>query len=141
MANLLDDFMEGLYGCVDETPVANDTNVSPLSVEDYEIDLSPKEKTNELTEKQKGKRPQGSEDTYEPITEGGEILIKRLKIEGCPNPATWLEKKADNLSINSAAIRDHLSECLRLKKDMAKQNGMDETELRSQMSLSLFKVL
>ena len=81
MADLLDEFMEGLCGVVDETLKADDTNIPPLHVEDYKINLSPKEKAIEPSEKQKGKRPQGSEGTYEPVTEGGEIFIKRPRIE------------------------------------------------------------
>ena len=74
MADLLDEFMEGLCGVVDETP--EDAIIPSLSVEDYEIDPSPKEKDAELSEKQKGKRTRGSEDIYEPVTEGGEIFVK-----------------------------------------------------------------
>ena len=51
-----------------------------------------------------------------------------------------MEKKFDKPTINSSAIRDHLSECLRLKHDMTKWDGMDEAELRTQMFLSLFEV-
>ena len=140
MANLLDDFIEGLYDYVDETPAAEDINAPSLRIEDYEVDLSPKEKTNEPNEKQKGKKSRGLDDIYESVTEGGEVLIKRPRIEGCLNAVLWLEKKVENPSINSLAIHDHLSECLRLKKDMAKWDGMDETKLQSQMFLSLFKV-
>ena len=129
MADLLDEFIEGLCGVVDETP--EDAIIPPLSVEDYKIDPSPKEKDAELSEKQKGKRPRGSEDTYEPVTKGGEIFVKRPRLDGCPNLATFLEKKFEKPSISSTAIRDHLSECLRFKHDMTRWDGMDEAELRT----------
>ena len=138
MADLLDEFMEGLCGVVDEIP--EDATVPPLSVEDYEIDPTLKEVDAELSEKQRGKRPRGSDDTYEPVTEGGEIFVKRPRIDGCPNLTTLFEKKFDKPTINSSVIRDHLSECLRLKHDMNRWDGMDEAELRTQMFLSLFEV-
>ena len=126
MADLFDEFIEWLCGVVDEIPKTDDTNIPPLCVEDYNINPSPKERDVEPSEKQKGKRPRGSEDTYEPVTEGGEIFVKRPRLDGCPNLAICLEKKVEKPSINSAAIRNHLCECLRFKHDMARWDGMDK---------------
>ena len=49
MADLLDEFMEGLCGVVDETP--EDVTIPPLSADDYKINPSPKEVGAELSEK------------------------------------------------------------------------------------------
>ena len=42
MADILDDFMEGIDDIVDETHVPEDLDTRPFSVEDYGIQVSPK---------------------------------------------------------------------------------------------------
>ena len=130
MVEIVDDFINGINNFVHETPRSDNPDVLPLSVEDYNMALSLNYDI-ELMEKQKGKGPRGSDENYKDPTGGGEIFFKRPRIEGCPNLATWLDKKVDNPTINFVAIRDHLFECLGLKKDIAKWSGMDETELQS----------
>ena len=138
MAEIVDDFMDGIDDFVDETPRSDDPNVLRLSMEDYSA-LSP-DHNIELTEKQKGKRPRGLDENYEDPIGDGEILFKRPRMEGCPNPVPWIEKKVEDPSIFNPSVRDHLAECIRLSKDMTKWLSMDENDLKSQMFLSLFKV-
>ena len=69
---------------VDKAPKPDNHPEDSLSVEDYDILLSPKVTTDPL-EKQKRKWARGSEDTSEPTVDGGEIHFKQARVEGCPN--------------------------------------------------------
>ena len=42
MANIIDDFIEGIDDLIDETAKPEDLDTHPLSVKDYSIPLSPR---------------------------------------------------------------------------------------------------
>ena len=148
MADFLADFMEDIVDIVDDStevafnpPEAN-LPIPPISVEDYDIPLSsPGVPTEaETPSKQKGKRARGSEGTYEAATLEGDIHFKRPRLESCPNLATWFEKKVGDPSMSNSLVRDHLSECHRLKKDMLRWESTDENDLKSQIVLNMMEV-
>ena len=148
MADFLADFMEVIVDIIDDSvegttnPTEANLTIPPITVEDYNIPLSspgaPKEA--ETPSKQKGKRARGSEGTYEAATEEGDIHFKRPRLESCLNLATWFEKKVGDPSISNSLIRDHLSECHRLKKDMLRWESTDENDLKSQIILNMMEV-
>ena len=123
MADILADFMEDLMDIIDETievanPIAS-VGVPPTNVEDYQVPLSsPAHNEAEDPNKQKRKRTRGSEGTYEPTTEEGDIQFKRLRLKACPNLVSWIKNRVGDPSISNPMVRDHLSECHRPKKDM-----------------------
>ena len=145
MADLLDEFMDGIDECVNEVPatvaIPKNPVIQPVRVEDQGIQMSPRRPTESgPVDKRKGKWTRGSQITYESAGEGITIIFKCPYLEGCPNPVLQVESRFENSSIMNPAIRSHLFECLRLKKNMTKQKFHDENNLKSKIYLRLFEV-
>ena len=78
-----------------------ETEAVPLCIEDYGVTVAPSDTDQALAEKQKGKKPRGSEGEHDNPSRDGMILIKRPRLEGCPNPVEWIEKEVENSSISN----------------------------------------